>query len=203
MAKSVCPVASPGGIFTRTITFWRASTRWSRSRTDSTAEGSQGSQAADGISGKAVSGYIPAFVFFDCLRNRNFRRRSRSGGRSARLSARTGHFPRCLRPCPDAHGRRSRRRWSGSENARIRRSKSRRESATKRNDFDADQYREGHGSFLLVHDWFGLIDHRRRRLRVYGSGLLSSFGEIEHAIDSTRCGDIRYSRNGRSIRASR
>ena len=49
---------------------------------------------------------------------------------------------------------------------------------------------------------FGLM-RSKDGLRVYGSGLLSSFGEIEHAIVSPEVQRFPFSSNGRSIKDSR
>ena len=47
-----------------------------------------------------------------------------------------------------------------------------------------NQHHPGYGALLLVHHRIRTDAHRKTALRVYGSGLLSSFGEIEHAIES-------------------
>ena len=49
---------------------------------------------------------------------------------------------------------------------------------------------------------FGLMN-TRKGLRAYGSGLLSSYGELEHSLESQTCKGIRSRSNGRSIRRLR
>ena len=57
-----------------------------------------------GFQAKAVSGYIPSFLFFDCLRNRIVSHHDHhSPFRPARLSARARYLSRRRRPRPHAH----------------------------------------------------------------------------------------------------
>src|SRR5947209_17872786 len=59
-----------------------------------------------GFQAKPVSGYVPGFLFFDCLRRREFPttitiRPPRPPG----LPPRTGHLSRRGGPCSDAHAK--------------------------------------------------------------------------------------------------
>ena len=134
-----------------------------------------------GFQAKAVNGYIPAFLFFDCLRNRSF---------PTTITIRppdkldylpepdifhdvAGHVPmhtdsafaetlvrfgECAHTAVEIAGRASDvRRLTSIIRAMAR--------------------------FFWFTIEFGLM-RSRDGLKVYGSGLLSSFGEIEHAIDS-------------------
>lgn len=134
-----------------------------------------------GFQAKAVSGYIPAFLFFDCLRNRSF---------PTTITIRppdkldylpepdifhdvAGHVPmhtdpafaealvrfgECAHTAVELAGRRHEvRRLTSIIRAMAR--------------------------FFWFTIEFGLM-RSADGLKVYGSGLLSSFGEIEHAIDS-------------------
>jgi phenylalanine-4-hydroxylase len=138
-----------------------------------------------GFEAKAVSGYIPAFLFFDCLRNRQF---------PTTITIRPGdtldylpepdifhdvaghvpmhtdkafadtlvHFGECAHTAVEI--------VSGirDEEERMRRLTS---------------IVKAMARFFWFTIEFGLMG-ARDSLRVYGSGLLSSFGEIEHAVDA-------------------
>ena len=80
-----------------------------------------------GFQAKAVSGYVPAFRFFDCLRNREFPTTitiRRLG--CARLSAGARHFPRHRRPRADAHRQAFRRDAGAVRRVRAHRGRRRR-----------------------------------------------------------------------------
>ena len=109
-------IMSRGGVFTRA---WRLAGNATRTThfcggSDSLCVGSASLPRLEdvnrflrpltGFQAKAVSGYIPAFLFFDCLRNRAFPttitiRRSDEAG----LSARAGYLPRHCGSRSDAY----------------------------------------------------------------------------------------------------
>src|ERR1700682_3033182 len=138
-----------------------------------------------GFQAKAVSGYIPAFLFFDCLRNRSFPttitiRPSNKldylpepdifhdvAGHvpmhTDRAFAETlGRFGECAHPAAGLGAE------THDEREQVRRLTS---------------IIKAMARFFWFTVEFGLM-RSKNGLRVYGSGLLSSFGEIEHAIDS-------------------
>ncbi|HEX5432007.1 MAG TPA: phenylalanine 4-monooxygenase [Bryobacteraceae bacterium] len=138
-----------------------------------------------GFQAKAVSGYVPAFVFFDCLRNREFpttvtiRRADHLdylpepdifhdvAGHVPMHTDR--HFAEALvRFGECAHTAASLVSGMRDESERLHKLKS---------------IVKAMARFFWFTIEFGLM-RSRRGLRVYGSGLLSSYGEIEHAIDS-------------------
>jgi len=49
---------------------------------------------------------------------------------------------------------------------------------------NVDQHHQGDGALLLVHRRVLALCARKAGWRVYGSGLLSSFSEVEHALVS-------------------
>lgn len=138
-----------------------------------------------GFRAKAVSGYIPAFVFFDCLRNREFPTTI-----SIRPSDRldylpepdifhdiVGHVPmhtdpafaetlvrfgECAHTAADLVSR------IRDEHARLQRLTS---------------IIRAMARFFWFTVEFGLMN-TRDGIRAYGSGLLSSFGELEHSLES-------------------
>ncbi|MFQ5472292.1 MAG: phenylalanine 4-monooxygenase, partial [Dehalococcoidia bacterium] len=139
-----------------------------------------------GFTAKAVSGYVPAYLFFDCLRTRAFPTTItiRDGATLDYLPEPdifhdvAGHVPmhtdrafadvlvrfgevalsavRMLAAIPD-------------EADRLR---------------SAESVIKAMARFFWFTIEFGLMRHGAE-LRVYGSGLLSSFGEIQHCIEST------------------
>lgn len=126
---------------------------------------------------KAVSGYVPAFVFFDCLRNRRFpttitiRREDRLDylPEPDIFHDIAGHVPMHTdRAFADALVRLGDCAHTAVEIAR--RSPDRLASIVK-----------AMARFFWFTIEFGLI-REGGELKVYGSGLLSSAGEIEHAI---------------------
>jgi phenylalanine-4-hydroxylase len=138
-----------------------------------------------GFKAKAVSGYIPSFLFFDCLRNREFPTTItiRDTGTLDYLPEPdifhdiAGHVPmhtdrafadtlvrfgECAHTAVDiASGIRD-------ENERIRR---------------VTSIMKALARFFWFTIEFGLM-RDGKGLKVYGSGLLSSYGEIAHSIDS-------------------
>jgi phenylalanine-4-hydroxylase len=138
-----------------------------------------------GFEARAVSGYIPAFLFFDCLRNRQFPTTItiRSADSLDYLPEPdifhdvAGHVPMhtdkafadtLVRFGECAHTAVEMVSGIADENERIDRLTS---------------IVKAMARFFWFTIEFGLM-RRGGELKVYGSGLLSSFGEIEHAVDA-------------------
>jgi phenylalanine-4-hydroxylase len=138
-----------------------------------------------GFQAKAVSGYIPAFLFFDCLRNRTFPTTIgiRPPDKLDYLPEPdifhdvAGHVPMHTDPAfantlvkfgECAHTAVEIVMQIRDEAERVRRLTS---------------IIRAMARFFWFTIEFGLMNSESG-LRVYGSGLLSSFGEIQHAIDS-------------------
>ncbi len=138
-----------------------------------------------GFQAKAVSGYIPAFLFFDCLRNRSFPTTItiRPAGKLDYLPEPdifhdvAGHVPMhtdkafaetLVRFGECAHTAAELVAGIRDEAERVRRLTS---------------IIRAMARFFWFTVEFGLM-RSPDGLRAYGSGLLSSFGEIEHAIDA-------------------
>jgi phenylalanine-4-hydroxylase len=138
-----------------------------------------------GFEAKAVSGYIPAFLFFDCLRNREFPTTItiRSADSLDYLPEPdifhdvSGHVPMhtdkafadtLVRFGECAHTAVEIVSGVRNEEERVHRLTS---------------IIKAMARFFWFTIEFGLM-RSKNGLRVYGSGLLSSFGEIEHAIDA-------------------
>lgn len=139
-----------------------------------------------GFQAKAVSGYIPAFLFFDCLRNRTFPTTItiRPSDRLDYLPEPdifhdvAGHVPMHTDPAfaealvrfgECAHTAVELVSGMRNETERVHRLTS---------------IVKAMARFFWFTIEFGLM-RSETGLKVYGSGLLSSFGEIEHAIDSS------------------
>jgi phenylalanine-4-hydroxylase len=131
-----------------------------------------------GFRAKAVSGYIPAFQFFDCLRQREFPTTVtiRSGDSLDYLPEPdifhdiAGHVPMHT----DPHFAETLVRFGECARTAASLGKS------------VDELKSiirAMARFFWFTIEFGLMRHDND-LKVYGSGLLSSYGEIEHAIDS-------------------
>ena len=138
-----------------------------------------------GFSAKAVSGYVPAFLFFDCLRNREFPTTITIRD-SATLDYLpepdifhdiAGHVPMHTDPAfantlvrfgACAHTAAELVAAIPDEVERIRRLTSIQKALAR---------------FFWFTIEFGLM-RDGSRLKAYGSGLLSSYGELQHAIDS-------------------
>ena len=138
-----------------------------------------------GFQAKAVSGYVPAFVFFDCLRNRTFPT-TITIRRSDKLDYLpepdifhdvAGHVPMhtdqqfaeaLVRFGECAHTAAELVAGIRDEGEQVRRLTS---------------IIKAMARFFWFTVEFGLM-RTKDGLRVYGSGLLSSFGEIEHSIES-------------------
>lgn len=139
-----------------------------------------------GFRAKAVSGYVPAFLFFDCLRNREFPTTItiRRGDRLDYLPEPdifhdiAGHVPMHTdRAFADALVR-----FGDCAHTAI-------ELVRGISDPDEQVQRlasivRAMARFFWFTVEFGLMRGANGDLKVYGSGLLSSYGEIEHAIES-------------------
>ncbi len=138
-----------------------------------------------GFQTKAVSGYIPAFLFFDCLRNREFPTTItiRSASRLDYLPEPdifhdiAGHVPMHTDPAfaetlvrfgQCAHTAAELVAGIRDEHERLAR---------------LNSIIKAMARFFWFTIEFGLMQSKDG-LKVYGSGLLSSFGEIGHSIDS-------------------
>ena len=145
-------------------------------------------QPLTGFSARPVSGYVPSYVFFDCLRRREFPTTItiRDGESLEYLPEPdifhdiAGHVPMHTDPafaaalvrfgaCAAAAARRASKTYDEGE--RLRRLTSNIRAMSR---------------FFWFSVEFGLMRGPRGgdELKVYGSGLLSSFGEIAHAIDA-------------------
>ena len=139
-----------------------------------------------GFKAKAVSGYVPAFLFFDCLRNREFPTTItiRDHERLDYLPEPdifhdiAGHVPMhtdrafadtLVRFGDCAHTAAEIVREIQDETERVRR---------------VDSIIRAFARFFWFTIEFGLMKGKSEELKVYGSGLLSSYGEIAHAIES-------------------
>jgi len=144
-----------------------------------------------GFRARAVSGYVPAFVFFDCLRNREFpttvtirpARRLDYLPEPDIFHDIAGHVPMHT----DPHFAETLVRFGECAHtaaalvSEIRDPLERTRTLT--------SIFRAMARFFWFTIEFGLMRSRSRAgssdaLRVYGSGLLSSFGEIEHAVAS-------------------
>jgi phenylalanine-4-hydroxylase len=138
-----------------------------------------------GFEAKAVSGYVPAFQFFDCLRNRAF---------PTTITIRRGDHLDYL-PEPDIFhdvaGHVPMHTDKNFAEALVRFGECAHTAAELISGIKNIEERTHRltniicamARFFWFTIEFGLMNSRDG-LRVYGSGLLSSFGEIEHAIDS-------------------
>ena len=138
-----------------------------------------------GFKAKAVSGYVPAFIFFDCLRNREF---------PTTITIRdnqtldylpepdifhdvAGHVPmHTHRRFADVLVRFGEVAHTAAELA-----------AGKNEQHDQLRHLESIIKAMARFFWFTIefgLMRDNGAVKVYGSGLLSSFGEIEHAIES-------------------
>jgi phenylalanine-4-hydroxylase len=142
-------------------------------------------QPLTGFQAKAVSGYIPAFRFFDCLRNRAFPTTVtiRPSNKLDYLPEPdifhdiAGHVPMHTDPAfANALVRLGEAAHTAVELVTMIRDETER---TRR----LTSIVKAMARFFWFTIEFGLM-RSKQGLRVYGSGLLSSFGEIEHAICS-------------------
>jgi phenylalanine-4-hydroxylase len=138
-----------------------------------------------GFSAKAVSGYVPAYVFFDCLRNRMFPTTI-----TIRDSARLDYLPE-----PDIFhdvaGHVPMHTDPRFADVLVRIGEVAQKAAQRIGAADDGGERvrrmgsivKAMARFFWFTIEFGLM-RQGGELRVYGSGLLSSYGEIEHCIES-------------------
>lgn len=139
-----------------------------------------------GFKAKAVSGYVPAYLFFDCLRTRNF---------PTTITIRDGRQLDYL-PEPDifhdvaGHVPMHTHRTFSDVLVRfgeVARSAALRAQSLSRDHDEVVRCLESNIKAMARFFWFtvefGLIkDHGQ--LKVYGSGLLSSSGELEYSVES-------------------
>lgn len=139
-----------------------------------------------GFRAKAVSGYVPAFLFFDCLRNREFPT-TITIRRADQLDYLpepdifhdiAGHVPMHTdRAFADTLVRFGECAHSAAELASaVRDPETRARCLT--------SIIRGMARFFWFTVEFGLMRGRGGELKAYGSGLLSSYGELAHAIES-------------------
>jgi len=138
-----------------------------------------------GFSAKAVSGYVPAYVFFDCLRNRSFPTTI-----TIRDAARLDYLPE-----PDifhdvaGHVPMHTDRRFADVLVRVGEVAQKAAQLVGGMRDEAEQVRrmgsivKAMARFFWFTVEFGLM-RDGGEVRVYGSGLLSSYGEIEHCIES-------------------
>lgn len=131
-----------------------------------------------GFEAKPVSGYVPAYLFFDCLRNRRFPTTItiRRGDALDYLPEPdifhdiAGHVPmhtdRAFADALVRFGEVARAAGEGTKDVHVLASRIR-----------------ALARFFWFTVEFGLMDDGTG-LKAYGSGLLSSYGELEHAIES-------------------
>lgn len=138
-----------------------------------------------GFRARAVSGYVPAFLFFDCLRNREFPTTVtiRSGQTLDYLPEPdifhdiAGHVPMHT----DRHFAETLVRFGECAHTAAALVSEIRDPAERTRTLTS--IFRAMARFFWFTIEFGLM-RSRDGIRVYGSGLLSSFGEIEHAVVS-------------------
>jgi len=152
-------------------------------------------QPLTGFRSRAVSGYVPSYLFFDCLRRREFPTTItiRDGAHLEYLPEPdifhdvAGHVPMHTDPAfaealvrfgeaAAAAAERAREMGDHDEKLRALTSKIR-----------------GMSRFFWFSVEFGLMRDAKEGLKVYGSGLLSSFGEIAHSIDAPEVRRVPFS----------
>ncbi len=146
-------------------------------------------QPLTGFTARPVSGYVPSYVFFDCLRRREF---------PTTVTIRDGHSLEYL-PEPDIfhdvaghvpmHTDKAFAealvRFGDSAAAAARRAAEETDEREKLRKLTSNI--RAMARFFWFSVEFGLMRSASgdRDLKVYGSGLLSSYGEIAHAIDAS------------------
>src|SRR5205085_2494249 len=139
-----------------------------------------------GFQARPVSGYVPAFVFFDCLRNREFPT-TITIRRSDKVDYLpepdifhdiAGHVPMHT----DKHFAETLVRFGECAHTAA-------ELVSEIRDEEARLHTltsviKAMARFFWFTIEFGLMRSKKGGLKCYGSGLLSSFGEIEHSISS-------------------
>src|SRR6202790_5231464 len=138
-----------------------------------------------GFQAKAVSGYIPAFLFFDCLRNRMFPTTI-----TIRRSDRLDYLPEAAifhdiaRYVPmhtDRHFAETLVRFGECAHTAADLVAGIRDEADRVHTLTS--IIKAMARFFWFTIEFGLMQSRYG-VRVYGSGLLSSYGEIQHSVES-------------------
>ncbi len=138
-----------------------------------------------GFQAKAVSGYIPSFLFFDCLRNREFPT-TITIRRSDRLDYLpepdifhdiAGHVPMHT----DKHFAETLVRFGECARTAVDLVSGIRDQETRVHCLTS--IIKAMARFFWFTIEFGLM-HARNGVKVYGSGLLSSYGEISHAVEA-------------------
>jgi len=138
-----------------------------------------------GFKAKAVAGYVPAFVFFDCLRNREFPT-TITIRRADRLDYLpepdifhdiAGHVPMHT----DKHFAETLVRFGECAHTAVDVVSGIRDEETRVHALTS--IIRAMARFFWFTIEFGLMRDGDGGFKVYGSGLLSSFGEIEHAIE--------------------
>jgi phenylalanine-4-hydroxylase len=140
-----------------------------------------------GFKAKAVSGYVPAYLFFDCLRNRDFPTTI-----TIRRSDKLDYLPE-----PDIFhdiaGHVPMHTDKAFADTLVRFGESAKFAAEMVADIKDEHEKlqrlesiiKAMARFFWFTIEFGLMrDSAGKGLKVYGSGLLSSYGEIEHCIES-------------------
>jgi len=136
-----------------------------------------------GFEAKAVAGYVPAFLFFDCLRNRQFPT-TITIRRADRLDYLpepdifhdiAGHVPMHT----DPHFADTLVRFGECAHTAVEMAGGNVEKLT--------SIIRAMARFFWFTVEFGLMRGvRQGEVKVYGSGLLSSYGELEHAVESAQ-----------------
>jgi phenylalanine-4-hydroxylase len=141
-----------------------------------------------GFQAKPVSGYVPAYVFFDCLRRREF---------PTTITIRdAGHLDYLPEPdiFHDLAGHVPMHTDARFADVLVRFGEVAETAARKAQSITDEKERihtvesmiKAMARFFWFTIEFGLMRDSRRGVCVYGSGLLSSNGEIEHAIESPK-----------------
>jgi phenylalanine-4-hydroxylase len=141
-----------------------------------------------GFQAKPVSGYVPAYVFFDCLRRREF---------PTTITIRdAGHLDYLPEPdiFHDLAGHVPMHTDARFADVLVRFGEVAEAAARKAQAIPDEQERihtvesmiKAMARFFWFTIEFGLMRDSRRGVCVYGSGLLSSNGEIQHAVESPK-----------------
>lgn len=139
-----------------------------------------------GFTAKAVAGYVPAFLFFDCLRNREFPTTITIRDKNELdylpepdiFHDISGHVPMHTdKAFADTLVRFG---DAGHEVAQLVQEIKDPEERVRR----AASIIKGLARFFWFTIEFGLMKKHNGQLSAYGSGLLSSYGELEHCIES-------------------
>jgi phenylalanine-4-hydroxylase len=139
-----------------------------------------------GFKAKPVSGYVPAFLFFDCLRNREF---------PTTITVRDANSLDYL-PEPDIFhdiaGHVPMHTDRAFADTLVRFGECARAAADRANEMPDEEARirrltsniKAMARFFWFTIEFGLMRGRDGSVKAYGSGLLSSYGELAHSVES-------------------